>query len=171
MIPRRLVRADGSPAIGKNREHWLTEVAVGLRPWFLARGYEIPLRVRLGVGALAANHGTLGVCHCPCDRDGFQHITISPFIDDPVMVATVLVHELIHAVLPASEGHGRLFEAAARTLGLVGRVTIAEAGPELRAHLREITRAAGPYPHRAIANDRLFNRTSNTSRGGRVLCR
>ena len=150
MIPQSLVRADGSPAIGKTREQWLTEIAVRLRPWFSLRGYEIPLRVRLGVGALGISRRTLGVCHCPGDRDGFQHITISPFIDDPVLVATVLVHELIHAILPASEGHGRLFEAAASALGLVGKPTIAAAGPELHAHLQDLVRATGPYPHRAL---------------------
>ena len=171
MIPQSLMLADGRPAIGKTREQWLTEVAVLLRPWFSSRGYEIPLRVRLGVGALATSHRTLGVCHCPCDRDGFQHITISPFIDDRVLVATVLVHELIHATLPPSEGHGRRFAAAARRLGLVGKPTVAEAGEDLLAHLRELVRQVGPYPHRALTTEPVSGRGSAASRARRLICK
>jgi hypothetical protein len=139
-IPRTLIR-----------EQWLINLAVLLRPWFSHRGYEIPLRVRLGVGALTSNPRTLGVCHAQRDRDGFQHITISPFIDDPVVVASVLVHELIHAALPTDEVHGRRFQAAARSLGLEGRSTATVAGPDLRLHLQELIRRIGPYPHKAPA--------------------
>ena len=133
-----------------NREQWLINVAVLMRPWFRSRGYEIPLRVRLGVGALAANQNTLGVCYPYTDRDGFRHITISPFIDEPVLVAAVVAHELIHAILPPEELHGPRFREAARALGFEGRLTQVLPGPELAARLEMIVRQVGPYPHRAI---------------------
>ncbi len=133
-----------------NREHWLTHVAVMLRPIFSRNGLEIPLRVRLGVGALAPARRTLGACYTTCDRMGFRHVTISPFIDDPVMVAAVLAHELIHAALPADEGHGPRFRAAARALGFEGRATEVTIGPALRSELEQIVGRAGRYPHAAL---------------------
>ncbi len=150
MIPQSFAMAEGVTAPVKNREQWLTEVAVALRPWFSARGYEIPVRVRLGVGTLGTSRQTLGICHCGGDRDGFKHITISPFIDDPVLVAAVLTHELIHAILPPTEGHGQRFVAAARALGLEGRLTQVTPGAALTAHLQGLVQAVGPYPHKAL---------------------
>jgi hypothetical protein len=151
LIPQRLEAiAGGRVAPTINREQWLTNFAVLLRPWFRARGFEIPLRIRLGVGALSANRRVLGVCHTRLDRDGFRHITISPFFDDPVMVGAVLLHELIHAILPEKENHGQAFAAAAEKLGLLRPVTQVAPGPELRAHLQELVRQLGPYPHRAL---------------------
>jgi hypothetical protein len=55
------------------REQWLINVAVLLRPWFLTRGYEIPLSVPLGVDALSSNSRTLGECHA--ERDHLELIT------------------------------------------------------------------------------------------------
>lgn len=150
MIPQSFALAEGVSAPTKNREQWLTDVAVALRPWFSARGYEIPVRVRLGVGSLGTSRSTLGICHCGGDRDGFKHITISPYIDDPALVAAVLAHELIHAILPPTEGHGKRFTAAARALGLEGRLTQVTPGVALSAHLREVVQGVGPYPHRAL---------------------
>lgn len=144
--------ADGFHCVRtQNREQWLTHLAILLRPWFSAQGYEIPLRIRLGVGALSISRHRLGVCF-PIDRDGFQHITISPFIDDPVTVAAVLVHELIHAILPADEVHGVRFARAARALGLEGRLTTVTPSPRLRSHLEQLLRRVGPYPHRALGS-------------------
>lgn len=150
MIAQRILTADDTCFVRtQSREQWLTYVAILLRPWFSARGYEIPLRVRLGVGALSLTRRIVGACY-PADSDGFQHITISPFIDDPVMVAAVLVHELIHAILPSNEAHGRRFVAAAMALGLEGPMTSVTPGPDLHRHLRQIVSRVGPYPHRAL---------------------
>ncbi|KQW66981.1 hypothetical protein ASE17_19835 [Phenylobacterium sp. Root77] len=152
MIPRQIALPDGFHAAKAfNREQWLTHVAVLLRPWFTARGFEIPLRIRLGVGSLSSTRKVLGVCHTWADRDGFRHITISPFIDDPLLVTVVLTHELIHAVLPEDEVHGRRFGQAARALGLLSPVTQPAAGPELHDFLVDIVRRVGPYPHKAPA--------------------
>lgn len=151
MIPQTpMARQRPDAPQSSNREQWLTDVAVLLRPWFRSRGYEIPLRVRLGVGALSSNQTTLGVCYPFTDRDGFRHITVSPFIDDPVLVAAVVVHELIHAIFPPDELHGPRFRQAARALGFEGRLTQVLPGADLSAHLQAIVREVGPYPHRAI---------------------
>lgn len=151
MIPQALPFVIGAPAPkALNREQWLTHIAVLLRPWFSRHGFEIPLRVRLGVGALAPSTRTLGVCYPDVDRAGFRHVTISPFIDDPILVAAVLAHELIHAGLPPEEGHGPRFRAAARGVGFEGRLTEVSPGPALRAEIAAVVRRAGPYPHVAL---------------------
>lgn len=150
MIPQRITLVDGFYAARTgNREQWLTNVAVLLRPWFARCGYEMPLRIRLGVGALSASRRVLGACHTFQDRDGFRHITISPFIDDPILVAGVLIHELIHAVLPEQDNHGPSFAAVAQSLGLQHPVTRVSPTPELHAHICEVVRRVGPYPHKA----------------------
>lgn len=152
MIPQALSsmpRTDGRRAL--NREQWLTHVAVLLRPWFSRHGFEIPLRVRLGVGALGPSTRTLGVCYPQVDRAGFRHVTISPFIDDPLLVAAVLAHELIHAGLPPDEGHGPRFRAVARQVGFEGRLTEVQPGPALRAEIAAVIGRVGPYPHVALA--------------------
>lgn len=150
MIPQVLQATNGvhCPRT-QNREQWLTHMAILLRPWFSARGYEIPLRIRLGVGALSITRRWLGACF-PADRDGFQHITISPFIDDPVTVGAVLVHELIHAILPVDEIHGRRFSAAALALGLEPPLTMVKPSEALKMHIETLIRRVGPYPHRAL---------------------
>lgn len=132
-----------------NREEWLTLAAVALRPWFAARGYEIPLRLRVGVGALSVSRRTLAVFYPQADMDGFRHITISPFIDDPATVVLVVAHELIHAILPVEELHGPRFQAAARAIGLRPPFTTIQAEPELMAHVQGVVRRIGRYPHRA----------------------
>ncbi len=151
MIPQGLSAPLDAPTRALNREQWLTHIAVLLRPWFSSHGFEIPLRVRLGVGALGHNRRTLGVCYPQVDRAGFRHVTISPFIDDPILVAAVLAHELIHAGLPADVGHGPAFRAVARRVGFEGRLTEVSPGPALRAVIVEAVRRAGPYPHVAFA--------------------
>jgi hypothetical protein len=154
VIPQGIPSVSGRPAASAvNREQWLTHIAMLLRPWFLSHGVEIPVRVRLGVGALAFSSRTLGVCYPQVDRAGFRHVTISPFIDDPVLVAAVLAHELIHAGLPPDELHGSRFRAVARSVGFQGRLAEVTPGPEFQSELVAVAQRAGTYPHVALVAD------------------
>lgn len=149
MIPQVLEASSTRSGQAANREEWLTWAAVALRPWFAAHGYDIPLRLRIGVGALAVSHRTLGALYPQSDALGFKHITISPFVDDPATVVLILVHELIHAILPAEELHGARFQAAARALGLAAPFTRIHAEERLRRHVEGLVHKLGRYPHRA----------------------
>jgi hypothetical protein len=94
-----------------------------------------------------------------------------PYIDDPIEVAAVVVHEIIHtlirAMTPKDERvtpHGKQFKAVCAAVGLAmvhrnGRTEIDDGtkgtprsakGKALRAHLEALTTHLGPYPHKAL---------------------
>lgn len=148
MIPQRLPEPATPGSLG-GREAWLSGAAVLLRPWFAARGFEVPLRLRVGVGALGVTRRVLGIYFPETDADGFRHITVSPFIDDGATVVVVLVHELIHAILPPEALHGPVFREAAERLGLRPPYTVISASGELLEQAAQIVRRLGRYPHRA----------------------
>lgn len=148
MIPQRLPSPPAPGALG-GREAWLSGAAVLLRPWFRARGFEIPLRLRIGVGALGHSRRVLGAFFPETDADGFRHITVSPFIDDSVTVIVVLVHELVHAILPPQVLHGRAFQAAANRLGLRAPFSMIDPSEDLAEQAMRIVHTLGRYPHRA----------------------
>ncbi len=58
-----------------------------------------------------------------------------------------LVHELVHAVDNCEHKHGKEFKKIALSLGMVGPMRSAGAGPELKAKLEAIAKTLGPYPH------------------------
>lgn len=92
------------------REAWLHAVADQLRPIFASHGAIVPVEVRLTCGfpstrAFAAKRQRVGECWSgEASADGHIEIMISPVLDDPVRVAGVLAHELVHAIgAPARE--------------------------------------------------------------------
>lgn len=136
-----------------HREAWLHAMRDRLRPHFEEAGATIPDNVRLscgfpGVGALRKAAYRNGECWgTSASKDETFEIFLSPRIPDQLVVAAVLVHELIHAAVGIKAGHGKPFGRVARKLGLIGKLTATEAGPELIAKLQLIVEAIGPYPH------------------------
>jgi hypothetical protein len=59
----------------------------------------------------------------------------------------VLVKELVHTLLPADAGHGKLFKAAALKVGLQGPMRQAAPGPLLHDRLKTLADTLGPLPH------------------------
>ena len=91
-----------------------------------------------------------------CDRTGVvglvlvhvaHEIFISPKLAQPLRVADVLVHELVHVAVGIDAGHRGAFAACARKIGLAGKLTSTHAGPDLVALLTPILEQLGPYPH------------------------
>src|SRR5580704_6781485 len=111
----------------KHRETWLHAVADRLRPIFTAHGATIPDKIRLACGfpstrAFSAKHRRLGECWSgAASADEHVEIMISPVLDDPMRVAGVLAHELIHAT--GRHGHRGPFAELARAIGLEGKMT------------------------------------------------
>ena len=102
--------------------------------------------------------------HASTSDDGSFELFIRADIFDPVEVLGVLVHELIHAVLPIDAGHGKRYKDAALKLGLQGKMAHAMPGPLLRR--RRSPR--WPPRHHAGASPR---RRNLAARDGRARAR
>ena len=133
-----------------SRESWLRAGAAGLRPHFVSCGFPIPENMRFAIAFPSTGKmgKRIGECwHSSTSDDGNYEIIIRADIADPVEVLGVLAHELIHAVLPANAGHGKLYRDAALKIGLEGKMRHAMPGNLLRARLVELAEALGPLPH------------------------
>lgn len=147
------------------REEWLALLVEALRPVFKAHGAKIPAKVRVACGwprSSNGRHKAIGQAWSPsCSADGTHETFISPELSDPVRVADVLVHELVHHAVGTACGHKGPFRKLAIALGLTGPMTATIAGPELTQRLHDMTRAIGPYPHATLsARDGLKKQTT-----------
>jgi hypothetical protein len=137
----------------KTREEWLLKLIGLLRPMFEAAEKPLPEKIRVSVGfpsraALAKRKRVIGECWIPkASADNVHAIFISPCLGDSMTAAETLVHELAHAALPPGIAHKTPFAALAHRLGLVGKPTETNAGPELMARLNVLLTKIGPYPH------------------------
>jgi SprT-like family len=159
--PFKQHQADSTPPATRpntfpNREAWLLALLGELRSPFKRLGRPIPERVRIGVGfpsvrGIAAKEQRIGECWSS-ERSGDDHheIIISPVIADPMRVAGVLAHELIHAAVGAEHGHKGPFREVAHGLGLEGRMTATTEGDAFKRLAQPILDALGPYPHAVL---------------------
>ena len=136
------------------REEWLERAVSALRPLFKRAGAPIPTKVRVACGfpsrnARASSRQTIGECH-DSDAGGVPQVFISPAVAEPVQVAAILVHELIHAAIGCEHGHGPVFRKLALKLGLEGKMTATVAGADFAADLKLLTGKLGKYPHAAL---------------------
>jgi hypothetical protein len=70
-------------------------------------------------------------------------------------VLGVLVHELVHACLPADARHGKLYREAALKLGLEGKMRHAMPGKLLKeGRLVQLAESLGPLPHAKLNIER-----------------
>jgi hypothetical protein len=139
-----------SPNAHDSRETWLREATVELRPYYASVGYPLPENIRFAIAfpSTGRNGNRLGECwHFSTSADGTFEIIIRADQSDPLEVLGVLAHELVHAVLPADAGHGKLFRHAAIRIGLEGPMRHAMPNTMLREKLTTITARLGPLPH------------------------
>jgi hypothetical protein len=143
-----------------NREGWVMALTNELRPYFEAHGYRLPDKMRGACGfpstrALRSSRQSLGECW-PADasEDGTTEFFVNPVLDDPLEVAAMVFHELVHAAVGTACGHKGPFKRAMRLLGLEGKPTSAYPGEELTARLNALTQDLGPYPHATLSGER-----------------
>tara|TARA_R100001143_G_scaffold35875_2_gene33472 strand:+ start:307 stop:945 length:639 start_codon:yes stop_codon:yes gene_type:complete len=139
----------------KSREDYLIAATTLLRPVYRKHGYELP-EVHVSVGfpskrATSNKCRRIGECW-PGEhqKGGKAHIFISPTIGTGVEALEVLVHEHVHAFLPANVGHGPAFRRAMKKLQLEGKPTATHAGKALRAALKKLDKKLGGYAHDAL---------------------
>jgi hypothetical protein len=134
------------------REEWLVALVEALRPVFTNKGYEIPAcPISCGWPSKSIRK-TLGQCWLSTTaKDGSRAIFVSPKVANAAEVAGIVVHELLHACLPDGTGHKAPFKKGMKALGLEGKATATEVGPELAERLNVICKDLGEYPHAALS--------------------
>jgi hypothetical protein len=134
----------------KTREEWLLAAVEAVRPLFQEKRHELPhdCQVSCGFASTGTRSHHIGQCWSRSSSTYERNqIFISPALHEPVEVLDTLVHELVHAVDNCEHKHGKEFKKIALSLGMVGPMRSAGAGPELKAKLEGIAMSLGPYPH------------------------
>ncbi|CAK9253390.1 unnamed protein product [Sphagnum jensenii] len=121
-----------------------------LRPHFAEHGFILSDKIRLALSFTSA--GKRGHMAGECwhsDLSGDQHyeIYIRPDKDDPVEVLGILVHELIHTLLPPTVKHGKPFRDIALLIGLQGKMRQTTPTLLLTEKLKTIASNLGNLPH------------------------
>ena len=159
----------------RTREAWLMRYANAIRPIFEAAGARWPEKIRFSTGWPGGGRGgkkRIGEYQPPeASANGHGEVFISPVLDDGFQAADTLTHELVHACLPIKAGHGPEFKKLATTIGLVGKMKEAGAGPELAARIRAIIDGIGPYPHAELGTGEAADKPKKqVSRQLKVMC-
>jgi hypothetical protein len=139
------------------RESWLRAATNELRSHFNGNGYPLPDKIRFAIGfpSTGRKGNRVGECwHSSTSVDEHFEIFIRADLAEPEEVLGVLVHELVHAVVPVEAKHGKLYRAAAIKIGLEGKMVHALPGILLRNRLAELALTLGPLPHARLNIER-----------------
>ena len=132
------------------RESWLRSATNDLNLLFEPLGFTLPQKIRHAIAFTSTGKRgqSQGECwHPPASADGHFEIIIRSDIADPVEVLSVLVHELIHTLLPPEIKHGKAFKEIARRIGLEGKMRKATPSVLLKERLNALADSLGPLPH------------------------
>jgi hypothetical protein len=132
------------------REAWLRAATNELRPYFASCGLDLPQKLRFSIAFTSTGRKgkRVGECwHFSASGDQTYEIFIRADLAEPAAVLAVLAKELVHTVLPADAGHGKLFKVAALKIGLQGPMRTATPGVLLQKRLDELAGNLGPLPH------------------------
>lgn len=135
-----------------NRETWLRSLADLMAPRFAQCEKPIPpFRVGTGFtsGGQYCNAG--GECwNKTVSADGHFEIFIMPDQVEPMKIAAILCHELIHAAVGLQEGHKGQFAVMMHRLGLQRPYTCSIPGPEFETWVQPFLDELGPPPLAAL---------------------
>lgn len=133
------------------REEWLVKaIELMTKQKFNTIGYKVPLlRVSVGLPYGRGSKKAIGQhWHPKASDDKVGSIFISPTINDTCEVLGTLAHEVVHGVVGNEAKHGKLFRLCAEAIGLEGKMTSTNAGPELVKYFKkELIKKLGEYPH------------------------
>jgi len=151
-----------------DRELWLTSVGRDLAETIIPFA-SVPDDWHVSCGwAPKSAKKVLGVCFKRSESaDGTNQIFITPNESDPVRVAAILLHELIHAADDCESGHRGNFSCWAREAGFQTPLTKLHMSEALMKRLEGLVKEHGPYPHPAI---RRVDEKKQTTRMLKVEC-
>lgn len=134
----------------KTREQWLNEVAHSMAPLFATARAELPRKYRVTM-SLTKKKKAVGLCFSDdSSSDKTFEILIRIDQDDPITVAAILAHELVHAAVGLAEGHKGEFRRVARAIGLEGKMTATVPGERFVEAVTPLLERAGTFPHAAL---------------------
>lgn len=154
-----------------NREAWLRSAYALLRKELLP---EAPVNVAISwsfpsKGATAARKRRIGECWSKNGIggkvEGDRVVLVSPTIKDELTILDTLLHEAVHASLPANVGHRRQFSQLAKRVGLLKPWTSTKRGPELEVKLQTMLERLPKWP-----GGHLIPHTQQVSRQLKAEC-
>ena len=140
-----------------SRESWLRAATDELRPYFQRCGYILPGKIRFAIAfpSTGRKGNRVGECwHSSTSADEHYEIFIRADLAEPEKVLGILVHELVHAVVPVDARHGKHYRAAALKIGLQGKMVHALPGELLQKRLDDLAATLGPLPHARLNIER-----------------
>lgn len=144
-----------------NRETWLNALAAKMMPRFEELGHKVPpFRVAVGFTSAGKSMKVGGECwHANSSADKRYEILISPILDESMMVAGTLAHELTHAAVGFKHGHKGEFQRVALALGLNRPMTATTPGPAFKEWAAPFLADLGEIPHARLS----WNESSGVS--------
>lgn len=132
------------------REEWLHACADVLRPAFKQAGEPLSDTIRISCAFPKRARGKAIGQHWPnvYSADKHNEIFISPVLAEPLRVADVLAHELVHT--HHSKHKPKTFGKLARALHLEGKLTATTGGEAFKRAFGAGIEALGAYPHGAM---------------------
>lgn len=156
------------------RQEWLEKAVVALRDRFAFCGFEVPAAIRVSIGWPRGSHGrqrAIGQCwSVNASSDKHNEIFISPELGDKtsnVKIIGVLAHELAHATVGTEAGHKKSFKQCAEKIGLCGKMTSTDEGPEFVAFAEKFIKANGDYPAGSLS---MTGRKKQSTRMIKCVC-
>lgn len=159
------------PSETMTREEWLNEAVLNLNLLIADQTDLKPSKKTLVSAGWPRNDRkgkVIGQCYASRAGSGHHHIFVSPMLSTAAQVLPVLLHELIHAADDCQNSHKGDFRKAWKALGFTDKPTTSVPGPELKATLKALAEALGPYPHKRLAPTDLP--TKQTTRMLKVEC-
>ena len=155
------------------REEWLQAATNRLRPIMQRRGSVVPDVLRIGVGwsSKGARSTVIGQCWpASASADGIPEVTIVVSQHDGIKVLDILAHELVHASLDCTGGHGSEFTKRVRAIDLQGKPTATVAGPIFARYARQLVRELGAWPGDQGLTAKARRSKTQTTRMIKVAC-
>lgn len=155
------------------REAWLQAFTEAARPKFTEVGAPLPVSIRMAIGFCSTGRKGKRIGECwsaESSADGACEIFIVPSIDNPITVAEILTHELVHAAVGCKHGHNKVFGRPARALGLEGKLTATYGGKGWAEWALPIVKALGPLPHAALSSGVSSGPKKQTNRMVKCVC-
>lgn len=141
----RVAAYDAPPPLLETREQWMDSMCKRFRRMFF-NGAVLPALPRFRCFCGFSKRACDLCCFSCCCKDRIFEIFVHPTIADPVEVAEILLHGLVHAAVDAECRHEGAFKNAAWKVGLIGPVPVTMAGPELKKKIQADVMELGGYP-------------------------